>query len=272
MWATWGLIALCMVVFAFAQPKPFQGLVHGLDLTSNARAELQMEHFADRYALVPCELTHGKSLHDGAACGGYPTDRPENYASKNVYLPLLTLMFLHGGLTHILGNMLFLWVFGRGVEQRLGGVAVLALFLAGGLAASLGFVAFHPESTEPMLGASGAIAALMGAYLVLLPQRRILSMVYSAGLQFVYLPAWAVLAFFFTEQFFVASSQGIAWEAHVCGMVFGAVVAALIVRRDPTMRDHRAPPSVTEPFPAAVVEAAATWPTSPPRTPPSFSS
>lgn len=273
MWATWGLIIACMVVFGFLQPKPMQGLVHGLSIESNSKAQLQVRAFEDRFALVPCEVTHGRSVHDGAACGGFPVDQPENYAEKNVYLPMLTALFLHGSFLHLFGNMLFLWVFGRGVEERLGGRGVLALFLAGGVAASLGYIAFHPESTEPMLGASGAIAALMGAYLVLQPRRRILSMIYSAGLQFVYLPAWAVLAFFFAEQFFIDPAQQVAWEAHVCGMAFGAVVALIAARRLPSLRDRRpaASPRSTA-APGAVelpLEAISAWPSTPPASPPS---
>lgn len=267
MWATWSLLIACMVVFGFLQPKPMQGVVHGLNVTDNSRALLQVQAFQDRYGLIPCEVTHGRSMHDGAACDGYPVDHPEYYPSKNVYLPLLIVLFLHGSLAHLLGNMLFLWVFGRGVEERLGWPATLALFVAGGIAASLGFVALHPEATEPLVGASGAIAALMGAYLVLQPRRRILSMIYSAGLQFVYLPAWAVLAFFFAEQFFIDPSEHVAWEAHVAGMAFGAIVALVAAWRWPTLKDAEATPSPGD-APHVVLPEVASWPSSPPLTPP----
>ena len=267
MWATWGLLTVCMVVFGFMQPKPMQGLSHGLNLTDNSRALLQVQAFQDRYGLVPCEITHGRSMTNGAACDGYPVDHPENYPTKNVYLPLLTVLFLHGSLAHLLGNMLFLWVFGRGVEERLGWLATLALFVAGGIAASLGFVALHPESTEPLIGASGAIAALMGVYLVLQPRRRILSIIYSAGLQFVYLPAWAVLAFFFAEQFFIDPTQHVAWEAHVAGLAFGAIVALFVAWRWPTLRDSKSTPPTID-LAVAVPQEVVSWPSTPPSTPP----
>lgn len=268
-WGTWILLAACLVVFAFLQPKPMQGLTRGLTIENNSTAVLQKRHFEDRWALVPCELTHRKSIHEGAACGGYPSDQPDAYSAKNVYLPLFTALFLHDNLMHLLGNLLFLWIFGRGLERRLGPIGVLALFVAGGIAASLGYVMVKPESTIPMLGASGAIAALMGAYLVLHPTRRILTLVYAAGLQVVYLPAWAVLAFFFVSQFFTAPGAQVAWQAHVAGMCFGIVVGALLCWRDPSMRPHteivgtdRSP----EPLPALNQPTAWTvdLPTSPP--------
>jgi membrane associated rhomboid family serine protease len=270
-WATWLLLAACLVVFAFLQPKAMQGLTRGLNIQDNAAALIQKRHFEDRWALVPCELTHGTSIRDGAACDGYRSDTPGAYAEKNVYTPLLSALFLHDNLLHLLGNLLFLWVFGRGLERRLGAPGVLALFVAGGIAASLGYVMVNPESTTPMLGASGAIAALMGAYLVLQPTRRILTVVYAAGLQFVYLPAWAVLAFFFVSQFFTAPETRVAWEAHVAGMIFGVVVAAVLCWRDPSLRPRFDPTDA----PVAPMEAAARtvptspWPTALPPGPPS---
>ena len=264
MWATWTLLCACLFVFAFFQPKPMQGIVHGLNIEDNSHALLQIRHFEDRWALVPCEITHGKSLASGASCDGFPSDHPGAYAQKNVYAPLLTSLFLHANLLHLLGNLLFLWVFGRGLEERIGGPGVLALFVAGGIAAGLGYVAVHPESTEPLLGASGAIAALMGAYLVLNPHRRILSLVYSAGLQVVYLPAWAVLGFFMLSQFLTDPASRVAWEAHVAGMVFGAGVACWLRWRD-IVRGRSDPPVVTLDLP----EAPSLWPGAPPEAPPS---
>lgn len=262
-WATWTLIGACLIAFAFLQPKPMQGLVHGVTVEDNARAELQVRHFKDRWALIPCELTHGKSLADGVACDGYPPDHPESYAPKNVVLPVFTSLFLHANLFNLLANLLFIWVFGRGLEDRLGVGGVLALFIAGGMAASLGFVAFHPEGTDPLLGATGAIAALMGAYLVLLPGRRILSMVYSAGLQFVYLPAWTVLGFFLLSQLLTDPSSRDVWKANVAGMAFGAAVAGWLRWRDPELRDVEVPqPTVVD------VPAMPSWPSELPPSPP----
>lgn len=270
MWATWTLIALCLFTYAFLQPKAMQGLTHGLTIEDQSRAELEIRDYVDRHGLVPCEVTHGKSIAAGAACDGYPSDTPDAYAPKNPYVPFLGVLFLHGSFMHLLGNLLFLWLFGRGVEQRLGGSAVLALYLAAGIAASLTYVAWHPESTEPLVGASGAIAGLMGSYLVLLPRRRILAMVYSVGLQFVYLPAWALLGLFFTEQFFVDPAEHVAWEAHVGGMVFGAAVAAVIAWRNPTYRSWHTGRTIDHVTPA-VSAPEPLWeplPTAPPASPP----
>lgn len=266
MWATWYLIIICLCAYAFVQPKPMQGLTRGFTIESQAQAELDVRAFIDRVGLVPCEVTHGKSIAAGAACDGYPTDTPEAYADKNPYMPFLTAMVTHGSLMHLFGNLLFLWLFGRGVEQRLGGGPVIALFVAGGIAASLAFVGMHPESTTPMVGASGAIAALMGAYLVLLPRRKILAMVYAVGLQWVYLPAWALLGLFFTEQFFINPSEQVAWEAHVAGMVFGAAVAGIVAWRNPSYRSWKtgAPISERSTPPEPVATHWGPMPTSPP--------
>lgn len=234
-WGTWSLLLACALVFAFAQPKAMQGLTHGLTVTSSASAELEVQAFQDRWALVPCEVTHDRSITDGAACNGYPVDQPGAYATKNVWLPFFTALFLHANLLHLFGNLLFLWVFGRGLEERIGSAGVIGLFFAGGIAAFLGYVAWTPESTAPVLGASGAVAAIMGAYLVLQPRRRLLSFVYAAGVQVVYLPAWALLAFFFVSQFFTTAGTRVAWQAHVTGMVFGMAVGALWWWRDPSL-------------------------------------
>ncbi|HET8929478.1 MAG TPA: rhomboid family intramembrane serine protease [Acidimicrobiales bacterium] len=234
-WGTWSLLLACTLVFAFAQPKAMQGLTHGLTVASDASAELEIQSFQDRWALVPCEVTHNQSITDGAACNGYPVDQPGAYADKNVWLPFVTALFLHANVLHLFGNLLFLWVFGRGLEERIGSVGVIGLFLAGGIAAFLGYIALAPESSAPVLGASGAVAAIMGAYLVLQPRRRLLSFVYAAGIQVVYLPAWALLAFFFVSQFFTTAGTRVAWQAHVAGMVFGMAVAALWWWREPAL-------------------------------------
>ncbi len=266
-WATWGLLLACIVVFAYLQPKGMQGLTHGLTVEENSAAQIEVRNFQDRWALVPCEVTHGRSIADGAACNGYPSDDPGAYAEKNAYTPFLTAMFLHASLWHLAGNLLFLWVFGRGLEQRVGSLGVLGLFLAGGVVAFIGYVMVNPEATTPLLGASGAIAALMGAYLILQPRRRILSFVYAAGIQVAYLPAWAVLAFFFVSQFFTSPNEQVAWQAHVAGMVFGAIVAAIWAWRDPTLRSPKGASDETVRSDPDEVEAEP-WPTALPEGPP----
>ena len=228
-WATWGLMLACVVIYLFLQPSPLQQRA-GRTIEQRSIAYTQVEHYVDRWGVVPCEVTHQRSIHDGAACNGYPVDEPQNYPAKSVVASLFTAMFLHGSVAHLAGNMLFLWVFGRAVEQRIGHAGLLAFFVAGGLAASIGYIAVKPESVEPLVGASGAIAAVMGAYLVFRPRRRILSVFYAAGLQVVYLPAWAVLGLFLVTQFFTPGSSRVAWQAHVAGMVFGALVALVLTQ------------------------------------------
>jgi membrane associated rhomboid family serine protease len=150
---------------------------------------------------------------------------------------LVTSQFLHGGWLHILGNMLYLWIFGNNIEDRLGRVWFLLFYLAGGVAAALAQVAIDPTSDVPMIGASGAIAATLGAYLVLYPRARITSLVFLGFFyQLIDVPALVVLAFWFILQLVdglaslgVASSGGgVAFFAHIGGFVFGALIALLV--------------------------------------------
>ena len=170
---------------------------------------------------------------------------------RHWYTPL-TSMFLHGGWLHILGNMLFLWVFGNNVEDRLGPVPFLLLYLVGGVVATLGHVVLNGHSVEPLVGASGAIAVLMGAYFVFKPRGQILTIVVTAAFQVVYIPAYVVLGLFFVTQFFTPSSTHVAWEAHAVGMAFGALAALVLAR---FFRDPSAAPSA--PAPAGVASTAA---------------
>jgi membrane associated rhomboid family serine protease len=147
-------------------------------------------------------------------------------------------MFLHGGWLHILGNMLFLWVFGNNVEDRLGRLRFLVFYLFCGYVAAYGFAFGSPHSTATLVGASGAIAGVLGAYLVMFPRARVTSIV---PLAFIFiplrLPAWAVLGGWFLLQWLyssgtaVASGAGVAYLAHVYGFVAGLVVALLVRSR-----------------------------------------
>lgn len=148
---------------------------------------------------------------------------------------ILTCIFLHGGWLHILGNMWFLWIFGDNVEDRFGHVGYAALYLASGVLASVAHLAAGPASTVPTIGASGAIAGVMGAYMVLHPHARVLALI-PLGI-FLYttvVPAYLFLGVWFAIQFFQsvgsvsAESGGVAWWAHTGGFVVGAVVALVI--------------------------------------------
>ncbi len=149
---------------------------------------------------------------------------------------LVTSQFLHGGWLHLLGNMLYLWIFGNNVEDRLGRIRFLLFYLAGGVLAGLAQVAVDPSSTAPTIGASGAIAATLGAYLVFFPGARVTSLVFLGFFyQLIRIPAAIVLGFWFVLQLVdgfaslgVAQSGGVAFFAHIGGFVAGAVVAWLV--------------------------------------------
>ena len=146
---------------------------------------------------------------------------------------LLTSMFLHGGVVHILGNMFFLWVFGDNIEDRLGHVGFLIFYLVGGVLATLVHGLFSLASAVPMIGASGAVSAVLGAYLVLFPRQRIFTFVPPFFL--FWLPAWFYLGYWALIQFVQAGGlvvrpgavNDVAFWAHVGGFLFGA----LTVRR-----------------------------------------
>ena len=153
------------------------------------------------------------------------------------FLPLLTSMFWHGGWLHLLGNMLYLWIFGDNVEDRLGHLRYLVFYLLAGAAAGLTQVALNPTSTLPTVGASGAIAGVLGAYLVSYPRARVLTFVPLFFLPwFVEVPAFAYLALWFALQLLAglgslgapADVGGVAVWAHVGGFVAGVVLIKLM--------------------------------------------
>ncbi len=190
------------------------------------------------YAAIPCEVVDGEPLSeeevvrtleqgDTEACVGDDTT-PAVFPEKNVYLALIYSMFLHGSVLHIAGNMLFLWIFGNNIEDRIGIPGYLGFYLAAGVVASAAHILVQPASTIPVVGASGAVAGVMGAYLVLFPNVRIRSLVFF---MLVDVRAKWLLGFWFVTQFFTNPSAGVAWVAHVGGFVFGALVALLLRER-----------------------------------------
>ncbi len=158
-------------------------------------------------------------------------------------LPLLTCMFLHAGWLHLLGNMLFLWVFGGSVEDRMGHFAYLVFYLVCGLGAGVVHTAFNWGSTVPTIGASGAISGVMGAYIILFPRSRILTLVPLLILFFFWrIPAVLMLGYWFVIQFVSglnalggADQGGVAVWAHVGGFVLGALIVLILgLRRAPS--------------------------------------
>jgi rhomboid family protein len=191
----------------------------------------QLLQFLFRWGLVPWELTHGQSITEGAlrSAGIAAQCAGACVPGKSIYLSVLTSMFVHGGLLHIGGNMLFLWVFGNNIEDTVGKFWFLPFYLATGVAAALAHVAVNPESVQPTVGASGAIAGLLGAYIVLFPRARVVSLVpLFFILTTVRLPAAVVLGIWFVSQFLIGTGQqaggGVAWMAHVGGFVAGALL------------------------------------------------
>ena len=201
--------------------------------------------FSLEYAAIPCELTQGRPLSfgeaaatfargDEEACTSSPSS-PELFPDKNVWLAVLTSMFLHASWIHLGGNMLFLWIFGNNIEDHMGAVRYVGFYLLAGLAASLAHVVVAPDSTVPVVGASGAIAGVMGAYLLWFPRARILAVFFVFLIIPFRVPAAVLLAVWFVMQFFTAPDSGVAWVAHVGGFLFGTAVGAM-VRFSPAWR------------------------------------
>lgn len=232
---TVALIVACVGVYFFFQPN---GSVVSGETAGNDTA------FTVEHAAIPCEITQGHPLTinelnqtfgagDADACDSSDNSQ-EGFPDKNIYLALLVSMFMHAGLLHIGGNMLFLWVFGNNIEDRIGPIPYLAFYLVGGLAATAAHIALAPNSTVPVVGASGAIAAVMGAYLVLYPKHRIHSVIFLGFFVFFRpVRAWLLLGFWFVSQFAIDPNSGVAWAAHVGGFVFG-MLGGLVMRALPT--------------------------------------
>jgi membrane associated rhomboid family serine protease len=155
------------------------------------------------------------------------------------WVTIVTSMFLHGGWLHILSNMWVLFIFGDNVEERMGGLSYLLFYLLSGVAAALLQSFLLPSSSEPMIGASGAIAGVLGAYLILFPHARVASLV---PILFIFtviqVPATLFLLFWFVSQLFSgwlaiggAAGSGVAWWAHVGGFLFGILSVFLFARR-----------------------------------------
>ena len=213
------------------------------------------------YAAIPCEVKEGRPLTveeirdtflagDTTACRDDARGRAP-FPDKSVWLAVLFSMFLHGGLLHLGGNMLFLWIFGNNIEDHLGHVRYVLFYVASGLAATGGHILVQPDSTVPVVGASGAIAGVMGAYLVWFPNAPILTLFIFFFVLFRRVAAkWWLIAWF-VLQFFTAPDSGVAWVAHVGGFLFGAAVALVVrasrgAQRALWTSDHR--PDIDDPF------------------------
>jgi len=214
--------------------------------------QLEQQTFYFCHAEIPWEVSHQENLADGGPDARAALDADLGPGAgvdvqalvqvecpdKSWWLAIFVAMFLHGGWFHIAGNMLFLWIFGNNVEDRLGYVVYPLFYVLGGLAASGLQLAFAPDSTIPSLGASGAIGGILGAYIVLFPRARVLTLIIFFFITVVEIPAGVVLAIWFVLQLFSGVGQlgaevggGVAYWAHVGGFAFGALVAWLFYRR-----------------------------------------
>lgn len=147
------------------------------------------------------------------------------------FLPLFTSMFMHSGFLHIAGNMLFLWIFGDNVEDYFGHFSYLLFYLVCGIGSGLTHILFNLHSTLPALGASGAISGVMGAYIILYPRARVLTLVF---IFFIPIPAFIILGYWFFLQFVagvstvgVVATGGVAWWAHIGGFLMGMLITGL---------------------------------------------
>jgi membrane associated rhomboid family serine protease len=163
---------------------------------------------------------------------------PTDIVSGHHWITILTAMFMHASWSHIIGNMIFLWAFGPEIEDAMGPLRYSLFYLAGGVVAMLAQVAIDPHSTIPSLGASGAIAAVMGAFLVIYPRdkiRTILVIVVFVNVTYIsaalLIGAWFLLQLVNVGTVATAQTGGVAYMAHIGGFIFGAVVARLFLRR-----------------------------------------
>ena len=215
-YVTYFILALNVVVFLF-------------ELSVGAQSHRALNSLMYQFGVVPVHF-------ERALAGTYPVPLP------GLFLTILTSMFLHGGWLHIIGNMWFLWIFGDNIEDHVGHFPYLLFYLISGFAASVAHILLNAGSNVPSVGASGAIAGVMGAYFVLYPKARVLTLVpLIIFFTFWWLPAWIFLGFWFVLQFLSGTatsiadtsqtSGGIAFWAHVGGFVAGIVLIKLLPER-----------------------------------------
>jgi len=206
---TWMIMALCILIFLIQATQPDRG-----------QYEILL-----RYATIPAIVTGEASL-------------PVALQSIPSWATLISSTFLHGGWMHLGGNMLYLWIFADNVEDRMGPVKFLLFYLICGAAASLAHVMIDPGSTTPLVGASGAIAGVLAAYLLMFPRAKVrVIMVILIFIRWIYLPAFVVLGAWVLLQFVAAPSSlggdggGTAYFAHIGGFLAGLVLAPFFRRR-----------------------------------------
>jgi len=223
---TVALIAINVVVYFLLQ-KHTGGIFSGPDNLNVVK-----------YGAIPCELSHpGQHVDATLHCASGPgviQDEP------NGYLKVLFSMFMHGGILHLAGNMLFLWIFGNNVEDAMGRVKFVLFYLIGGVAALALQTAVGPNSGVPTVGASGAIAAVLGGYILLYPRARVVTLIFIIlFFTILELPAMVVLGLWFLEQAVFGATNltnptggggGVAYFAHIGGFAFGLLFIRALAR------------------------------------------
>lgn len=223
--ATIAILLACVGIYFFWQPSPFGDTEEDVI-------------FSYEQAAIPCEVVQGRPLTedelratlfgDDAACDVGSPDSPAVFPDKSVWLSVLVSMFLHGSILHLAGNLLFLWVFGNNIEDHLGTVRFVLFYVASGVVATLAHVLVDLDGTIALVGASGAIAGVMGAYLVWFPDAPVRTLLTFFFILIVHIRAKWLLGFWFVLQFFTAPDSGVAWVAHVGGFAFGVLVGLLV--------------------------------------------
>ena len=215
-YVTWVLIAINVAVFAYQSANP---------------------DFTYGWSMIPKEIMTGEDLVTPQIleARGERVQIPQQPGPPIIYLTLLSSMFMHGGVMHIGGNMLYLWIFGDNVEHRFGHALFLIFYLVSGLFASVAQIALDPDGIIPNLGASGAIFGVLGAYLVLFPRNKVKTVVmyYVVSMPAIFvIGIWAAMQAYFTFGAVMSTEQsggGVAYAAHLGGMVAG-IVRGLIAR------------------------------------------
>jgi membrane associated rhomboid family serine protease len=235
------LIAMNAITYLFLQPKS------GIDFSGASLHQGALVH----YGFIPYEFTHwGKHcdlVQSGqVACEGMNGVRGSASHQIATWLTPFTAMFTHSGLLHLGGNMLFLWIFGNNVEDAMGPVRFFAFYLLGGLAATALQLLMGPSSTTPNLGASGAIAAVLGGYIITYPRARVVTVVFLIFLfTIIELPAIFFLGIWFLQQLFfgaltsanTVAGGGVAYWAHVGGFAAGLLLVKLFATRRSSAAD-----------------------------------
>ena len=229
---TIALIVINVFVYLFLQPKS------GIDFGGNSLNQSALFH----YGAIPYELTnpgqHCDIVNQGTAVA---CDKGLNDGGIPTWLTVFTSMFSHAGLLHLGGNMLFLWIFGNNVEDSMGPVRFVVFYLLGGIAALALQTLINPDSTVPTLGASGAIAGVLGGYILIYPRARVLTLIFLIiFFTFIELPAYVFLFIWFAQQAVFGAigltnptgdGGGVAYFAHVGGFAFGLLAIKLFAVR-----------------------------------------